>query len=82
MCDSHMVGWYARSSIDFMGARDAFPIPLYIISGVSRHQFESERRNMIYKPSLSYKYAHFKRDTTLLVIYVHAPSYEVVYILL
>ena len=27
-----MVGWYARSSIDSMGARDAFPIPLYIIS--------------------------------------------------
>ena len=25
-----MVGWYARSSIDSMGARDAFPIPLYI----------------------------------------------------
>lgn len=46
--------------------------------GVSRHQFESERRNMIYKLSLSYKYAHFKRDTTVLVIYIHAPSYEVV----
>ena len=30
-----MVGWYARSSIDSMGARDAFPIPLYFISGSS-----------------------------------------------